>query len=68
MVVPVPTSHHIMLQPNLLYTAITRARQLVVLVGDPTAIAVAVRNDKVRRRYTTLAVRLGQPDDARVLS
>ncbi len=59
-VVPVLNSHHIMLQRNLLYTAISRARQLVVMVGDPKAIAVAVRNDKVRRRYTALAWRLGQ--------
>jgi len=57
-VVPVLNSHHIMLQRNLLYTAITRARRLVVLVGDPKAIAVAVRNDKVLRRYTALAARL----------
>jgi len=59
-VVPVLNSHHIMLQRNLLYTAITRARSLVVLVGDPKAIAVAVRNDKVLRRYTALAGRLGR--------
>jgi len=58
--VPVLNGHHIMLQRNLLYTAITRARKLVVLVGDPQAIAVAVRNDKVRRRYTALEGRLGQ--------
>lgn len=57
-VVPVLNSHHIMLQRNLLYTAITRARRLVVLVGDPKAIAVAVLNDKVLRRYTALATRL----------
>jgi len=57
-IVPVLNSHHIMLQRNLLYTAITRARRLVVLVGDPKAIAVAVRNDKVLRRYTTLSMRL----------
>jgi exodeoxyribonuclease V alpha subunit len=48
------------LQRNLLHTAITRARKLVVLVGDSKALAVAVRNDKVRRRYTALAARLGQ--------
>jgi|GEM_PF-5356181 len=57
-VVPVLNSHHIMLQRNLLYTAITRARRLVVLVGDPKAIAVAVRNDKVLRRHTGLTARL----------
>jgi exodeoxyribonuclease V alpha subunit len=59
-VVPVLSSYHIILQRNLLYTAITRARRLVVLAGDLKAIAVAVRNDEVRRRYTTLATRLGQ--------
>jgi exodeoxyribonuclease V alpha subunit len=53
-------SHHIMLQRNLLYTAITRARRLVVLVSDPKAIAVAVRNDNVLQRYTALAARLRQ--------
>lgn len=58
-VVPVLNSHHIMLQRNLLYTAITRARRLVVLVGDPQAISTAVRNDKVLRRHTALAARLG---------
>ena len=48
---PVLNSHHIRLQCNLLYTAITRARRLVVLVGDLRAIATAVRNDKVLQRY-----------------
>ena len=59
-VVPVLNSPHIMLQRNLLYTAITRARRLVVLVSDPKASAVAVRNDKVLQRYTALAARLRQ--------
>jgi len=59
-VVSVLNSHHIMLQRNLLYTVITRAWRLDVLVGDPKAIAVAVRNDKVRQRYTALAARLKQ--------
>ncbi len=63
-IVPALNSHHIMLQRNLLYTAITRARKLVVLVGDPQAIAVAVRNDEVRRRYTALASRLSQANHA----
>ena len=62
-VVPVLNSHHIMLQRNLLYTAITRARRLVVLVGDPKAIATAVQNERVQRRFTALARRLqGQVD------
>ncbi len=53
------TSHHyVMLQRNLLYTAVTRGRRLVVVVGDKKALATAVRNDRIRRRYTTLAQRL----------
>ena len=47
---PEVNSTYIMLLRNLLYTAITRARRLVLLVGDPKAIAVAVRNDKVLQR------------------
>ena len=47
-----------MLQRNLLYTAVTRARRLVVLVGQPRAIALAVRNGKVADRFTGLAERL----------
>jgi exodeoxyribonuclease V alpha subunit len=47
-----------MLQRNLLYTAITRAKRLVVLVGSKRAIAIAVRNNKVQHRYTNLASRL----------
>ncbi len=53
------TSHHyVMLQRNLLYTAVTRGIRLVVVVGDRKALATAVRNDRIRRRYTTLAQRL----------
>jgi exodeoxyribonuclease V alpha subunit len=59
-VIPVLTSHYMMLQRNLLYTAITRARRLVVLVGQPRAIALAVRNDQVAARYTGLRSRLLQ--------
>jgi exodeoxyribonuclease V alpha subunit len=57
-VVPILTQHYIMLQRNLLYTAITRARKLVVLVGTRRALAVAVRNNPVQHRYTALAARL----------
>jgi exodeoxyribonuclease V alpha subunit len=57
-VIPVLTSHYMMLQRNLLYTAVTRARRLVVLVGQPKAIALAVRNNKVTQRYTGLRERL----------
>ncbi len=57
-VIPILTTHYMMLQRNLLYTAITRAKRLVVLVGQPRAIALAVRNDKVAQRYTGLCERL----------
>jgi exodeoxyribonuclease V alpha subunit len=46
-VVPLLTTHYMMLQRNLLYTAVTRAQKLVVLVGTPRAIAIAVNNDRV---------------------
>ena len=57
-VVPVHTQHHVMLQRNLLYTAVTRARRLAVLVGERRAIAVAVGNGRTGARYTLLAERL----------
>jgi exodeoxyribonuclease V alpha subunit len=57
-VVPVTTQHYLMLQRNLLYTAITRAKQLVVLVGTRKAIGIAVRNAKMRERHSGLSVRL----------
>ncbi|MET8508121.1 ATP-dependent RecD-like DNA helicase [Streptomyces sp. NPDC004787] len=57
-VIPVTTSAWMMLQRNLLYTAVTRARKLVVLVGSRRAIAQAVRTVSAGRRFTSLAHRL----------
>jgi exodeoxyribonuclease V alpha subunit len=57
-VVPLVTAHYMMLQRNLLYTAITRAKTLCVLVGSRKAISLAVRNNKVANRYTALDWRL----------
>ncbi len=57
-VVPILSQHYIMLQRNLLYTAMTRARKLVVLVGTRRALAIAVKNNPVKLRYTALAARL----------
>jgi exodeoxyribonuclease V alpha subunit len=54
-VIPILTQHYMMLQRNLLYTAVTRARQLVVLVGDRRAMAIAVHNNRITRRNTRLA-------------
>jgi len=57
-VVPLLSQHYIMLQRNLLYTAITRAKRLVVLVGSKSAIAIAVRNNKIQHGYTNLGDKL----------
>ncbi|MGY1793031.1 ATP-dependent RecD-like DNA helicase [Geodermatophilus sp. SYSU D00525] len=57
-VVPLTTSAWMMLQRNLLYTAVTRAKRLVVLVGSPRALAQAVRAAGSGRRHTALAHRL----------
>jgi len=57
-VFPVLTQHYIMLQRNLLYTAITRGRQLVVLVGSRRALAMAVNNAAPVGRHTRLRERL----------
>ncbi|MDD5095159.1 MAG: ATP-dependent RecD-like DNA helicase [Dehalococcoidia bacterium] len=57
-VIPMLTQHYIMLQRNLLYTALSRARKLVVLIGSRTAVALAIKNDRVQRRYTRLSDRL----------
>jgi exodeoxyribonuclease V alpha subunit len=57
-VVPIATQHYMMLQRSLLYTAVTRGKQLVVLVGSRRAIAMAVRNAAARRRWTWLAERI----------
>lgn len=60
-VIPLHTTHYLMLQRNLLYTAITRAKRLVVLVGEERALRIAVGNRRVRPRHTRLAERLGDP-------
>ncbi|MDQ5853283.1 MAG: ATP-dependent RecD-like DNA helicase, partial [Chloroflexota bacterium] len=57
-VVPLLRQHTILLQRNLLYTAVTRAKQVVVLVGDRSAIKRAVDNNEVAVRYTGLQRRL----------
>lgn len=57
-ILPVVTQHYLMLQRNLLYTGITRAKRLVILIGTPKALAIAVKNDQIRHRYTGLRERL----------
>jgi exodeoxyribonuclease V alpha subunit len=53
-VIPVMTQHYAMLQRNLLYTGVTRGRKLVVLVGQAKAVAIAVKNQSGRRRWSKL--------------
>lgn len=62
-VMPVVTQHYMLLQRNLIYTAITRARQLVVMVGTKKALGIALRNNRVEERYSLLRERLLQGVD-----
>ncbi len=60
-VIPLHTQHFVMLQRNLLYTAVTRGKKLVVLVGTKKALGLAVRRQDTRRRCTALRQRLAAP-------
>ena len=57
-IIPIMTQHYMLLQRNLLYTAITRGKKLVVIVGSKKALAIAVKNNRTLRRYTYLKQRL----------
>jgi exodeoxyribonuclease V alpha subunit len=59
-VIPLATQHYPMLARNLLYTGVTRGKQLVVVIGQPRALAIAVRNVRATQRLTNLAERLRQ--------
>ena len=54
-VVPVHRGHHVMLTRNLVYTALTRSERLAVLVGEPAALATALRRRDAHRRHSRLA-------------
>ncbi|MGD2187533.1 MAG: ATP-dependent RecD-like DNA helicase [Desulfobacterales bacterium] len=58
-ILPVVTQHYILLQRNLIYTAVTRGRNLVVMVGSRKALAIGVNNSQTQQRYTQLRYRLG---------
>jgi len=58
-VFPVLTQHYILLQRNLIYTAVTRGKNLVVMVGSRKALSIGVNNNKTQQRYTRLGYRLG---------
>jgi exodeoxyribonuclease V alpha subunit len=53
-VIPVAMQHYMLLQRNLIYTGITRAKRLLVMVGQKKALGLAVRNDQSRKRYSGL--------------
>jgi exodeoxyribonuclease V alpha subunit len=57
-VIPVHTQHYLLLQRNLIYTAVTRGKRLVVMVGTKKALAIGIKNDRMERRYTYLKHRL----------
>jgi exodeoxyribonuclease V alpha subunit len=57
-IIPIVTQHYILLQRNLIYTAVTRGKELVVIVGSRKAMTIGVNNNKTRQRYTRLCHRL----------
>lgn len=57
-VIPILSQHYILLQRNLIYTAVTRGKRLVVMVGSKRALAMGIKNDRIMRRYTYLCERL----------
>lgn len=57
-IIPLSTSHYIMLQRNLLYTAITRAKEKVIIIGSKKALTTAIQSNRTQKRYTLLAERL----------
>jgi exodeoxyribonuclease V alpha subunit len=65
-VIPLAMQHYLLLQRNLVYTAITRGRKMVVLVGQKRALASAVRNDKIDERFSALYDRLLNHESVRM--
>lgn len=57
-IMPVTTQHFLMLQRNLLYTAVTRAKKMAVIIGTKKAIAIAVKNNRIEERHSLLQQRI----------
>ena len=57
-VMPILMTHYVMLQRNLVYTGVTRAKKLLVIVGTKKALSMAVRNTSIDKRNTLLARRI----------
>jgi exodeoxyribonuclease V alpha subunit len=66
-VIPLTTQHYPMLQRNLVYTGVTRGKQLVVLIGQRRALAIAIKGARTRRRWSKLRERLATDPPARHL-
>jgi len=59
-VIPLAMQHYMLLERNLLYTAVTRGKKLVTIIGQPRALAMAVKNRTSNKRLTKLAVRISK--------
>ena len=66
-ILPILTQHYILLQRNLIYTAVTRGRSLVVMVGSRKALAIGVNNNQTQHRFTRLRYRLRPSGRVRIL-
>ncbi len=60
-VIPLMTQHYVLLQRNLVYTGVTRGKQLVILVGEKRALHMAIKNNRTHKRFTRLRQRLATP-------
>jgi exodeoxyribonuclease V alpha subunit len=58
LIMPVMIQHYILLQRNLIYTAVTRAKRVVVLIGTKKALAIGIKNNKPQLRHSFLKERL----------
>ncbi len=59
-IIPLMVQHYLLLQRNLVYTAITRGKRLVILLGQKKALEMAIHNDRTRKRYSHLKTRLAE--------
>ena len=59
-VIPLAMQHYTLLERNLIYTAVTRGKNLVTIIGQPKALAIAVKNRKSNLRLTKLAARISK--------
>jgi exodeoxyribonuclease V alpha subunit len=57
-IIPIVIQHYVLLQRNLIYTAVTRGKNLVVIVGSKKAMAIGINNNKTLQRFTSLRYRL----------